>query len=228
MESKNKKKKKVFCVIPAFNEAGTIEKVIQDVKPYVEKIVVVDDASTDKTYDLAKKYNVAVLRHVINRDQGAALQTGNQYALKNGADIIVHFDADNQFVASEIKNVIEPIINNEADVVFGSRFLGIKSKIPFFKKNIIFPIARLVNKLFFGINLKDPQSGFRAMRREAAERIEIKQDGKAHCSEVLYKVFKNKFRIKEVPITVIYHDFGQKFSGGIKIVKDLLFSKLIN
>jgi len=228
MRAEIKKKKKVFCVIPAFNEAGTIEKVIQDVKPHVERIVVVDDASTDKTYDLAKKRNIAVLRHIINRDQGAALQTGNEYALRNGADIIVHFDADGQFVGSEIKNVIDPIINNEADVVFGSRFLGIKSQIPFFKKNIIFPIARLVNKLFFGINLRDPQSGFRAMRREVAQKIKISQDGKAHCSEILYKVFKNKYKIKEVPITVFYHDFGQKFSGGIKIVKDLLFSKLIN
>jgi len=220
-------KSKIFCVIPAYNEERTIVKVIDEVKPYVDQVVVVDDASTDDTYALAQKQEVNVLHHIINRDQGAALQTGNEYALNNGADVIVHFDADGQFNAGEIKSIIAPIINNEADVVFGSRFLDIKSKIPFFKKNIIFPIARAVNKFFLGIRMTDPQSGFRAMKREVAKNLEIKQDGKAHCSEILHKVFKNKYRVKEVPITVLYHDFGQKFSGGIKIVIDLLFCKLI-
>jgi len=76
--------------------------------------------------------------------------------------------------------------------------------------------------------LTDPQSGFRAMSRMAAEKIDWQQDGKAHCSEILSLVTKKKLRIKEVPITIIYHNFGQKFSGGIRILKDMILSKLIN
>jgi len=149
------------------------------------------------------------------------------YALKNGAEVIVHFDADGQFLGEEIAQVIKPILENEADIVFGSRFLGKKSDMPFFKKNIIMPLARLINKIFLKVDLSDPQSGFRAMSRKAAEQIRIEQDRMAHCSEIMAKSFSSGLRIKEVPITVIYHDFGQKFSGGIKILKELFLGSLL-
>lgn len=219
---------KVFCIIPAFNEEKTIETVIKDVKPFVDKIIVVDDCSSDKTYNLAKKQDIIVLKHLVNRGQGAALQTGNQYAINNGADIIVHFDADGQFIAKEILDLVEPIKKRQAQAVFGSRFMDKKSDIPWFKKSIIMPLARLVNKVLFNINLSDPQSGFRAIEKEALKNIIIENDGMAHASEILFKAHKNKLIIKEVPTSVIYHDFGQRFSGGIRIIKDLILTKIIN
>ncbi len=217
----------VFCVIPAYNEEKTISRVIQEVFPYVDKIVVIDDGSRDNTYNLAQKEGAIVLRHLINRGQGAALETGNQYALSQGANIIVHFDADGQFLASEIPEIIAPIKNGEAQIVFGSRFLDKKSHIPWFKKNIIIPLAHLVNKIFIGKSLSDPQSGFRALSRQAAQKIRIEQDDMAHCSEIIYKALDSDFKIKEVPITVIYHDFGQRLAGGVRIVKDLILGFLI-
>lgn len=219
---------KNFCIIPALNEEERIVNVINQVKKYIDNIVIVDDGSSDRTYEVSRKEGVVVLRHAINRGQGASLQTGNKYALEHGADIIVHFDADNQFKASEIEDIIKPIKENNYDVVFGSRFLEKKSNIPKFKKNIILPLARVINKVFFNIKLTDPQSGFRAMNSKVARKIVIENDRMAHCSEILHKVFKNKFRVKEVPITVSYHEFGQKLSGGIKIIKDLIMSKIIN
>lgn len=218
---------RIICVIPAFNEAETIAKVVNSVKPYAEKIVVIDDCSNDKTGLLAENEGAFVLRHIINRGQGAALQTGDEYALLEGAEIIVHFDADGQFIAEEIKNIAKPIIQGEADAVFGSRFLSKKSDIPFLKKNIIIPLARLINKIFLDINLTDPQSGFRALSAEVAKNMKIEHAGMAHCSEILNKVIKAKYRIKEVPITVIYNNFGQRFSGGIKILKELFIGALI-
>lgn len=218
---------KTICVIPAFNEEETIAEVIKSVKPYADKIIVVDDCSQDNTGKIAEKEGVVVLHHIINRGQGAALQTGNEYSLLEGADIIVHFDADGQFIAKEIKNIISPIINGEADAVFGSRFLSKKSKIPFIKKNIIIPLARFVNKIFLDISLTDPQSGFRALSSSAVKNIKIEQAGMAHCSEILYKAIKINLKIKEVPITVIYNNFGQRFSGGIKILKELFIGVLI-
>jgi len=218
---------KVFVIIPAFNEEKRIGQVLAELSDLLYNVVVVDDASTDQTTQVASQFQVDILRHKINRDQGASLQTGNEYALSQGAEVIVHFDADGQFLVSEIKDIIEPIINDDYDVVFGSRFLDRKSEMPWLKKYFVFPIARLVNWLFFRIKFTDPQSGFRAMSRRAVEKINIEQDGKAHCSEILSKVFSLKLKTKEVPMTVIYHHFGQNISGGWKIVKDLLFSKLI-
>ena len=217
---------KVYVIIPSFNEEKMIGQVLKDLSVLSYQVVVVDDASSDRTTEIVQQFPGTLLQHKINRDQGAALQTGNQYAIAQGADIIVHFDADGQFLVSEIKDLIEPIIKDNCDIVFGSRFLAKKSDIPGFKKNIILPIARLVN-LFLGIKTTDPQSGFRAMSRLAAKKIKIEQDGKAHCSEILSKAFLYKLRVKEIPMTVIYHEFGQTMGGGWKIVKDLLFSKLI-
>jgi glycosyltransferase involved in cell wall biosynthesis len=216
----------IIVVVPAYNEGNRIGRVLEDLSALAYKVVVVDDGSTDETAGIAGRYPVVVLRHAINRDQGAALETGNQYALSRGADIIVHFDADGQFLAEEIEDVVSPITQQGFDVVFGSRFLGKRSKMPWLKEHVIFPLGSLVNRVLLGIKLSDPQNGFRAMSRYAAGKIRIEQDGKAHCSEIAAKAFEQKLKIKEVPVTVIYHEFGQGFSGGLKILKDLLFSKL--
>ncbi len=219
---------KIFCVIPAYNEEKTIVEVINKVKLLVDCVVVVDDCSADKTHGLAKRQGAVVLRHIVNRGQGAALATGNEYALAHGADAVIHFDADGQFLSSEIKDIVKPIIKEECDVVFGSRFLEKKSKIPWMKKYVIMPIARKINLIFFNIKLTDPQCGFRALSRYALKKIKIRQDGMAHCSEIMVQAFSNNLKIKEVPVTIIYNDFGQKFSGGIRILKDLFLAKVIN
>lgn len=216
----------ICVVVPAYNEEKRLGQVLHDLSSLPYKIIVVDDASQDDTRKVALQYDVDLLCHKINRGQGAALQTGNQYALGLGADIIVHFDADGQFLVSEIKDIVQPLLDGQVDVVFGSRFLGKKSNIPWIKERIYFPMAHLVNKFVLGIRSSDPQSGFRAMSRESAQKIKIEQDGMAHCSEIVAKVYKYKLRVKEVPMTVIYHEFGQGFGGGLKILKDLLFNKL--
>jgi len=219
---------KIFCVIPAYNEASNIIAVINNVKPIVDRVVVVDDCSDDNTYLLAKQQNIIALKHIINLGQGAALKTGTEYAIKKFADIIIHFDADGQFFAKDIKTIIKPIVDGQADIVFGSRFINKQDSagMPTAKKYLIMPLAKLANKLLFNINLTDPQSGFRAMTQQAAVAIGWQQDRMSHCSEILYKAIKYKLRIKEVPINVIYHSFGQRFSSGVKILLDLFLAKL--
>lgn len=224
---------KVICVIPAFNEEKTLAAVLDSISGMFDEVIVVDDGSSDDTFQIAKEKGVVALRHPLNRGQGAALETGNRMAKKMGTDIVLHFDADGQFLANEIKDVLRPILEDECDVVFGSRFLGKKSNMPVFKTKILFPIARLVN-YFFGITTTDPQSGFRAMNKKALSLIRISNDGSAHCSEILFKVSKLRLRIKEVPITVIYNEFGQgllggkgRGKGGITIIKDLIIQKII-
>lgn len=226
---------KIFCVIPAFNEEKNIKSVIEQVAPLVDKLVVVDDGSTDKTCLLVEivesgKNEVVLLKHIINRGQGAALRTGTEYCLNNGADIIAHFDADGQFCAQDIEKVAAPIKNGRAQVVFGSRFIQAarNAEMPFLKKYFIMPLARAVNRILFGVNLADPQSGFRAMSADAARQIKWHQDRMAHCSEIMFEVKKNNFKVEEVPIRVAYRGFGQNFFGGLGILKDLFMAMLIS
>jgi glycosyltransferase involved in cell wall biosynthesis len=219
---------KIICVIPAWNEEKNIAKVIAGVRPFVDEIVVIDDGSQDNTALAAEAAGATTFRHPINRGQGAALQTGNDYALEHGADIIVHFDADDQFLATEIKDMIAPLIVGRADIVFGSRFLGKKANLPPVKKYLIMPLAQIFTRVILGIKLSDPQNGFRAMSRLAAEKIRINNREMAHNSEIQIKAFREKLRVAEVPITVIYHHFGQKLSGGFKVAKDLFIHKIIS
>lgn len=224
---------KIFCVIPAWNESLNITTTVQKVLDYVDFLVIVDDCSTDDTLSKAQelqnqnKEKIKVLNHPINLGQGAALQTGNDYALNHEADIIVHFDGDGQFSAEEIIDVTSPIKKENCDIVFGSRFLEKKSNIPKFKKNVIMPLAKIFNFIFFGITTSDPQIGFRAMTADTAKKIKIENNRMAHSTEILAKAYKYKLKIKEVPVTVTYKRYGQKFSGGFKIIKDLFFKKII-
>lgn len=227
----------IFIIIPAYNEAQNISATLDDLLKYNYQIVVVDDGSVDNTFDLAKKFSVNVLRHKINRGQGAALATGTFYALNQGAEIIVHFDADGQFLAEEIGVLIEPLIKNKTDVVLGSRFLkkdnqrllaAKPNKIPWLKRKIILPIARLINYFFTGLKLSDVHCGLRAMNRLATEKIQVNQDGMAHNTEIVAQIKKHNLRYQEIPVTVIYKKFGQGIGGGIKIIKELIISKIIN
>lgn len=221
---------KTFCVIPAFNEEKNIKTIINEARPLVDVLVVVDDGSTDKTADLIAAEKVILLKHIINRGQGAALRTGTKYCLDKGADIIIHFDADGQFLSSDLKKMAAPIKSGSAQVVFGSRFLNSEhsSGMPIFKKYFIMPLAKAVNKLFFNVNLTDPQSGFRALSREAAQLISWKQDRMAHCSEIMFAVKNYNFKVKEIPVKIIYHSFGQNFFGGLKILQELFIAMLVN
>ncbi|MCK9438846.1 MAG: glycosyltransferase family 2 protein [Patescibacteria group bacterium] len=220
---------KIACVIPAYNEEKKISQTIEQVKDLVDLIVVVDDNSQDETREILNEMTEKKLKkiyHPINLGQGAALQTGNEYCLKQNFDIIIHFDADGQFLANDIKRMIKPILEEDYDLVIGSRFMGIESNIPKFKKKIIMPMAKIFNNLFFGIKTSDPQNGFRVMTQKTVSKIKIENDRMAHCTEILAKAFKYKLKIKEIPIEVIYHEFGQKFSGGLKIIKDLFLKKI--
>ena len=223
---------KTFCIIPAWNESKNITETIKKALNYADFLVIVDDCSDDSTLSKAKSLQseyqdkIIVLHHLINLGQGAALQTGNEYAIKHGADIIIHFDGDGQFLAEEISSLIEPIIKEGYDIVFGSRFMEKKSDIPNSKKNIIMPLAKIFNLIFFGIKTSDPQIGFRAMTIDTAKKIKIENNRMAHCTEILSKAHKYKLKIKEVPVTVIYKGYGQKFSGSFKIIKDLFYKKI--
>jgi len=215
---------KTFIIIPCYNEAEKLANVINSVKEYGQ-VVVVNDGSIDASEQIANDQGAIVLSHLINRGQGAALETGNRYALKNGADIVVHFDSDGQHKALEIPGLIKPILDNKTDIVLGSRFLK-GDKTPWFKKYFILKPAIKFQNLITGIKLTDAHNGFRALSKTALEKIRITQDGMAHASEIIEQIAQNKLRYKELPVTIVYHEFGQGVASGLRILRDLLFGKL--
>ncbi len=220
---------KIFVIIPAYNEITHIGAVVDDVKQYIADVIVVDDCSKDGTAMAAAKHGAVVLRHVVNRGQGAALQTGNEYALEHGAEIIAHFDADGQHQAKDISRLIEPVILGAVDVVFGSRFLeGARGEIPLTKRFLILPMARLVNRLFTGLWLSDGHNGLRAMNRKATELVRITQDRMAHNTEIPSLVARHGLQLKEVPMDVVYHKYGRGVFDGVRILWDLVKGKVIH
>ena len=236
---------KVIAVLPAFNVESRVGGVVEETKGQVDEVIVVDDGSKDRTAEIATKHGAIVIKHILNRGYGAALITGSKLALEKGASIIVHLDADGQFNPKEIKNIIEPIRQGSADIVIGSRFLlsrstgsfgtpespNLRDKNPAFrdlprsKKYLILKPAIYLNRLIYSNKFTDTHNGFRAFGREALINLNLTQDGMAYCSEILAGIKKHQFRVKEVPVSVKYYEYGQGPSGGLKIIRDLFLSK---
>ncbi|MFH1111511.1 MAG: glycosyltransferase family 2 protein [Patescibacteria group bacterium] len=222
----------IVAIIPAYNEEKMIGGVVTSLKPLVDKIIVIDDGSTDHTKLLAESAGAIVLRHIINCGYGAALATGTAYAVELQADVIVHFDADGQFVANEVEKLVAPLKQGQAEVAFGSRFLGQAVNISLLRK-LILKTAVGFTWAWSGIKLTDVQNGFRAFTREAARQINIRQIGKAATSEIIDEVARLGLKYTEVPVTVHYTDYSlnkTKANSIIdvwRIVRDLLVGKII-
>ena len=226
---------KIFIIIPAHNEEKSIGPVLDNLKKCgYNDIVVVNDFSKDNTEKIARQKGVVVLNHIINRGQGASLATGNEYALRNGADIIVHFDADGQMMVEDILAMIKPIIEKKADITLGSRFIGKKSNVPKFKMFTLM-LGKIFLRTCYGVRLTDSQCGFRAMSKKAAETIEIKQDKMEHASEILVEIFKKRLKYKEIPVTIKYTEYSKEHThhgrfhlwSGIKIAFKMMIKRLM-
>ena len=230
-------KQKTYIILPAYCEEKVIKQVIKDIKKQGYKnIIVIDDGSLDNTYSQAKSTGVIVLKHPINRGKGAATQTGIDAAKLLNADILVTMDSDGQHNPKDIKKLIQPILDNKADVVIGSRMLNTKG-MP--KSRVVMnKIANLITYLFFGILVSDSQSGFRAYNKKAYTSVYTYLDRYEFESEMLGQIKNAKLRVKEVPIKVIYTDYSknkykhmnrfsaQGLTNGIKMVVRLVENSL--
>ena len=227
---------KTTAVVPVYNEnPDKLNLFLDELKQYVDDIVIVDDGSTNNlqqtTYNkqqftVVSRQSLVILRHEFNRGQGAALQTGTDYAMRNGANIIVHIDGDGQHKPENIPALIKPIQQGQADIVFGSKFLDKTNHIPWTKKHLIIPIARIINFLFSGLWLTDAHNGLRAFRAAVGDKLYLSHDHMAHATEYLQLVKKNRLRYIEVGVNVNYYCYGQNLDDGIKIVKELLTEKI--
>jgi glycosyltransferase involved in cell wall biosynthesis len=220
---------RIWVVIAAFNEARVIARVIADVSRHGYHIVVVDDGSRDATAERAGEAGAVVVRHSVNLGQGAALQTGMEYALRQGADYVVTFDADGQHRAQDIAGLLDALAKHRADFALGSRFLGASIDLPP-SRRLLLKAATWFTRATTGLRLTDTHNGLRAMTRRGASAISLRQNRMAHASELLDQIAESALRYVEVPVTIEYSAYslakGQKLSDSLTILVDLSARRL--
>lgn len=214
-----------WVVVAAYNEGPAVGEVVAGLKEYGLKVVVVDDGSADETPAIALNAGAVVVQHPVNLGQGAALQTGIDFALRRGAKFIVTFDADGQHLASDVPVLLATLLSSGADIACGSRFLGRAVNLSKPRRAIL-KMATMFTFLTTGLRMTDAHNGLRAMTRSCAMRIRIRQNRMAHASEMIAEIARHKLKFVEVPVTICYSAYslrkGQKLSNSINIVLDLV------
>ena len=219
----------VWIIIPAFNEGKRIGRVLDGLRDEWPNIVVVDDCSTDDTSREVASRPVKLLRHILNLGQGAALQTGLRYALQQGAEYLVTFDADGQHRADDLKALLLPLIDGQVDFTLGSRFLGGTVGMPA-SRRLVLRLAVLFTRITSGVRLTDAHNGFRAMTRRGASRIGITMNRMEHASQIIDQIHASGLPYVEVPVVVEYTADtlakGQRSSAALKMAATLMMEKI--
>ena len=219
---------KVFVVISAYNEEAHIKDVVEGIKNYidnnVDKIVVVDDGSKDKTKEIAEKGKVFVLSHLVNLGKGAALKTGCDYALEQGAEKIIVLDADGQHEPKEIPLFLKAL--DKVDIVYSFRKRS--SQMPLvlrFGNNFINSAIQSL----FNIKISDSQCGYRAFSAEAYKKIRWNATDYFMETEMIIRASRNKLRYTQIPIETIYSDNykGTTVFDGVKIFFKIVWGKFL-
>jgi glycosyltransferase involved in cell wall biosynthesis len=226
----NKKSKVIMAIIPAHNESETIGKVVAETKKYVNSVIVVDDGSSDNTSEVAASMNARVVRNKHNAGKGAALKRGFIECLKYTPDIVVTLDADGQHDPGEIPKLLEPIENEEADIVIGSRYGGSRvdfQTIPRYRR-IGLSFIDFMNRNLANSRIKDTQSGFRIYASSVLSIMsQYSSTGFGVETEQLATAELHGLRIVEVPISIRYDGLKNKsthnpFRHGMGIVATIL------
>ncbi len=222
----------ISVILPAYNEEISIGSMVHLTKLYADKVIVIDDGSSDRTADVARKAGAEVIVHEINKGKGSALKTGFETAIILGADIIVTMDSDGQHNPAEIPKLVAPIIEGEAEMVNGSRYLnGLDKNTPVYRR-IGQTILDKFTNVHSGLKITDSQSGFRAFAASTIENFRFNAQGMAIESEMLKDAGNAGLCIKEVSIVVRYDVNGstkKPVSHGLEvllaILKDMIFKK---
>lgn len=219
----------VAIIIPVYNEAKVIRSVLNLVLKDFKYVICVNDGSKDDSILEISKTDAFLINHPINMGQGAALQTGIEFARQLSVDYFVTFDADGQHRLQDIMTMLEEIKASSYDIILGSRFLGetIGMKT---SKRIILKLAIQFSNLTSGLKLTDTHNGLRVFNRKVAEGMQITLPDMAHASEILEIIAEKKYKYKEVPVTIEYTEYsknkGQSMINAVNIGFDTLLRKI--
>lgn len=222
----------VWLVVPLYNEAVVIGDIVRSARVTFPKIVCVDDGSRDGSPEVAEQAGAVVVRHPVNLGQGAALQTGFEYALSDPAmRYAVTFDADGQHQIEDVAVMLERIRRGDVQVVFGSRFLDERTRAGALKKLVLRAAVAYTN-LTTGTRLTDAHNGLRVLDRSVVQRIDITQNRMAHASEIVSQIGAMRLGGKPVayaeePVHIIYSDYsrskGQSLWNAVNILAELIW-----
>lgn len=209
--------KKISAVIPAYNEEKRIGTVIDEVRNFTEHIIIVDDCSDDNTADISINKGAHVIKLNSNRGAGFATRVGCDYAVDNGADIIITIDADGQHNPCDIPKLLDPLLRNEAEIVFGIRPRDIRMPL---ENRIGNALLCLTAKILFKSDIKDTLTGFHAFKSSCYQNLRWNSGGYGVVSEIVYKTMQHNLKYKQVLVETIYNGKrnGMKKRHGIKSI----------
>ncbi|GEO92447.1 glycosyltransferase family 2 protein [Kocuria flava] len=216
---------RVWIVMPVYNEAAVVGEVLAELRRTFPHVVCVDDGSSDESARICAEAGAVVVQHPINLGQGAALQTGFEYALQDPEmDCVVTFDSDGQHRVVDAWDMVERIRSGEAEVVLGSRFLDRRTNVSALKR-LVLRTAAFFSKLSTGMDLSDAHNGLRALDRGTLSRIRLTQNRMAHASEIVNQLADLRPRWVEHPVQIVYTDYsrskGQSLLNGVNILAEL-------
>ena len=214
----------VWIVVPAFNEAGMIGEVIADLRSVFSNVVCVDDGSRDDTGEVALRAGAHLVRHPVNLGQGAAIQTGVEYARRQpGAQVFATFDADGQHRVKDLVTMIDRLGTGDVDVVIGTRFGQGVSRPPLLKRVVLQTATRLSPR-GRKLGLTDTNNGLRVFNKTVADGLDITMNGMSHATEFIMLIAETRWRVAEEPVEVLYTESsqskGQPLLNGVNIIFD--------
>jgi glycosyltransferase involved in cell wall biosynthesis len=214
----------VWIVVPAFNEAGVIGDVIAELRSIFPNVVCVDDGSADETGDIALRAGAHLVRHPVNLGQGAAIQTGVEYARSRpGAQLFATFDADGQHRVTDVLAMIDRLTAEAADIVIGTRF-GLGVSRPPLLKRVVLQTAAWLSPRGRRLGLTDTNNGLRVFNKTVADRLDITMNGMSHATEFIMLIDEINWRVVEQPVEVLYTEYssakGQPLLNGVNIIVD--------
>jgi glycosyltransferase involved in cell wall biosynthesis len=220
----------VWIVIPAFHEASVISDVVSDVRAVFDNVVCVDDGSRDDTAEKAWQAGAYVVRHPVNLGQGAAIQTGVEFARSQpGARVFVTFDADGQHRVQDVIRMIDRLSGEDLDIVVGTRFAGTVAKNMPPLKRLALPVIAKLSRTSRKLGLTDAHNGLRVFNRTVADGLNLTMNGMAHASEIVVLIIENGWRVAEEPVEILYTDYsmskGQPLVNGVNIIFDGLLRR---
>lgn len=216
---------RTWLVIPLYNEGTVIADVVRGAKTVFPNIVCIDDGSSDDSALRAREAGAWLVPHPFNLGQGAALQTGIDFALvQEDMNYVVTFDADGQHSVNDAMRMVLRLENEPLDIVIGSRFLDNSTKLSMIKRMVL-RLAVFFERARTGLSLTDAHNGLRAFNRVAAEKIQITQNRMAHASEFTSQIAQLELRYAEEPVTIEYTEYskakGQSIWNSVNILSEL-------
>lgn len=220
---------RVFIIVAAFNEAASIGDLVRDLMEHYPHVVVVDDGSTDETAELATDAGAIVLSHLINRGQGAALQTGISYALQHSADYIVTLDVDGQYDVKDIAELLAPISDGTVHATLGVRTSEQKPSLRMRFASVLRALGKLAGRLGLRPPVPAAHNGLCAFSRHAAQLIDLKLDRMAHGSEIVQQIVAGGLNLHEIPVRVRVSDYalrkGQRSSHALRVAMQYIMAR---